>query len=257
MRLGLAATFALVLAVGLARMASADEPPIPLPPPAVPAPEPAPQPPILGDAGPPPALPAGVTPIEDARSVTFVLSGGNRIVARRIGEDPEYVWVETDGHQARIRKTDIASMDFQGGPARPAAPPPPVTNAPPANFQYYNPPPPAPKGRGMVIWGGIMLGVGYTLAIAASTNESTGTDGSSILLAIPLVGPFFFAGTDAAEGEPMIWILDGLMQIGGLGLLYFGIRKLSEQPDRPDPRTPRVGLSISPHGAFAQATWAL
>jgi len=242
----------------IASPAWGDEPLVVPPPPVVPSPDTPPPPPVVDAAPPPPALPAGVMPIQDGRTVTFVLTGGNRVVARRIGEDPEFVWIEANGRQARIRKAEIASMEFQGT----GAPPPPAFSSPgqpqqPPPLQYYTPPPPAPRGRGMVIWGGVLLGVGYTIAIAASLDDSTGTDGSSMLLAIPIVGPFLFAATDAAESEPAVWILDGLMQAGGVLLLYIGIRRLQERPEPVRERRPHLVMSVGPHRVDAGVRWTL
>jgi hypothetical protein len=209
--------------------------------------------PPAGDAAATPVLPAGVTAVDDARRVTFVLSGGNRIVARRIGEDPEFIWVDTEGQLARIRKSEIVTMEFQT-----ALPPPPPVTAVPPNLTYTPPPPRATHpGRSMVIWGAVLLGVGYTLAIVAALDDTTGSDGTSFLLAIPAVGPFIFAATPAADRQPGPYIVDGLLQVGGLVLMYFGLRRMSEASDEAPSRVPRVGLSVGQHGAFARATWAL
>jgi hypothetical protein len=236
----------------LASSARADPPLL-----APPAPDAAPPPPVVEAAPPPPALPAGVTPIVDARDVTFVLTGGNRVVGRRIGEDPEFIWIEANGRQARVRKSEIATMDFRVG----VAPPPPTFSSPrqqqPPPLQFYVQPTPAPRGRGMVIWGGVLLGVGYTIAIAAALDDSTGTDGSSLLLAIPVVGPFLFAATDAAESEPAMFILDGLMQAGGVLLLYIGIRRLQERPEPVRDERPRLVMSVGPHRVDAGVRWTL
>lgn len=251
------APVASLLLLILTSPARADEPLLPPPPPEV-----APPPPVVDATPPPPALPAGVTPIQDARDVTFVLTGGNRVVGRRIGEDPEFIWIEANGRQARIRKTEIATMDFQTG----VAPAPPSFSGPPRQqqqqqqpppLQFYVPPTPAPRGRGMVIWGGVLLGVGYTIAIAAALDDSTGTDGSSMLLAIPVVGPFFFAATDAAEAEPAVFILDGLMQAAGVLLLYIGIRRLQERPEPVRDHRPRLVMSVGPDRVDAGLRWTL
>ena len=253
-----AAILVALAACGLGHGALADEPLAP-PPPPEPSPEPAP--PIVPSAE-APRLPEGVTAIEDPRPVTFTLTGGNRVVARRVGEDSEFFWVETDGRLARIRKAEIATMDFQTAASTAAAPP----RAPVRDDEWVHPrarPQPQPRrGRGMVIWGSILAGVGYSLAIAGTFSDSTADDGTAMLLAIPIAGPFLYAGTGAERGEAGVWVVDGLLQAGGVVLLYIGIRRLQETPDRPESprrarRAPVVGLSFGPHGGFAQATWTL
>lgn len=245
----LAAVVSLV-ALAIAPPVLADEP-LPPPPPPPPPAEPAP-----AQAQPAPALPEGVTPIQDAQPVTFVLTGGNRIVARRVGEDAEFFWVESDGRMARIRKADIASVDFRPD----LAPPPPAAPARPATdreaWSQVAPPPEAPRGRGMVIWGSILFGLGYTAAIAGSLSSETADDGTALLLALPIAGPFLYAATGAERSEAAPWVIDGLLQAGGVVLLYFGIQRMREPPRRPR-RGPFLDAAIGPHGGFAQATWAL
>lgn len=256
LRRSLVAVLTLVT-LSAARPILADEPvpppPLPPPPPVVPA-EPATTPPPPAA----PALPEGVTRIDDERPVTFVLTGGNRVVARRIGEDPEFFWVEADGRMARIRKADIASVDFQASAGSP--PPPTVPQRPIRDDEWVRVPreAPAPRGRGMVIWGSIMFGLGYTAAIAGSLSEDTADDGTGMLLLLPIAGPFLYAATGAERREAGPWVIDGLLQVGGVVLLYFGVTRMREgQPRQQRSRAPSLDVSFGPHGGFAQATWTL
>jgi hypothetical protein len=83
-----------------------------LDPPASPE-EPVQPPPPVVTATPPYSLPDTVTPVQDSRPMRFIMEGGNVVVARRVGEDPEFFWVLRDGALARVRKSEVSSMDFR------------------------------------------------------------------------------------------------------------------------------------------------
>ncbi|MBI2894147.1 MAG: hypothetical protein HYY06_11400 [Deltaproteobacteria bacterium] len=236
--------------VALPSAARADDAPLPPSEPVAPdetrPPEVATTPPALDFR-----LPPSVTPIEDPRPMRFVMAGGNLVVGRRVGEDPEFVWIVLDGQLARVRKAEISSMDFRvDEPAPPASPPVALpshheTRALPQTFEIAEPP--RRRGRGLVIWGAILLGISYGLSsLAALSQESE----SAILLAIPIVGPALYATTDDVKDDDItLFIGLSLVQAAGALMLYFGVRRLNEEPERPRRRFMGLVPEVGPSGA--------
>jgi hypothetical protein len=197
---------------------------------AVPAPAPAaPAPPAS------PVLPPSVTPIHDDRPMRFVMLGGNVVAGRRVGEDREFFWValEPGGQLARVRKSEVGSMDYRTGELAPAGP------APAARTEPETPPPldigpddpsngRSRRGRGLVIGGGVLFGLFYLgTAVYAPAAPGPGS-----LLFIPIFGPIFYGAAQELGGDEMaLMVIASLLQAAGALMLYFGVRQMTQSSD--------------------------
>lgn len=190
-------------------------------------PPPEPPPPVASPA-PPEAEPPVAT---NERPMRFVLTGGNVVIGTKIGEDAEFYTVQTASGPVRIRKSDIAFMDFnvQAGttaPTMPMQPPQPVY-APPA-YPPVSPPvapyPARPRrpGRGLFIAGVIVFSVFYGLTALGGTIASTESP-SALWLLIPVAGPLvFYAAGDADKDAFGILLVDSVAQAAGLVMWIMG-----------------------------------
>ncbi|MBI2894616.1 MAG: hypothetical protein HYY06_13770 [Deltaproteobacteria bacterium] len=200
-------------------------------------PEPADAAPVLAPPAPaPPVLPPGVTPIHDDRPMRFVMTGGNVVAGRRVGEDQEFFWValEPGGELARVRKSEVGSMDYRLGEPAPDAP---ASAAARAERAEPETPPPldlgpedpssgrARRGRGLVIGGGVLFGLFYL----GTAVYAPAAPGPGALLFIPIFGPIFYGAAQELGGDEMaLMVIASLLQAGGALMLYLGVRQMTQ-----------------------------
>ncbi len=191
--------------------------------------QPAPPPPVVPTA--PSAEPVVVA---NERPMRFVLTGGNVVIGTKTGEDAEFYTVQTASGAVRIRKTDIAFMDFNtdAGATPPlvqGAAPPPTYTPPPPMYAPVAPPPVAPyparprrPGRGLFIAGVIVFSVFYGLTALIGTIAST-EESSALWLLIPVAGPLVFYATGSPDRDAFgLLLVDSLAQAGGLTMWIVG-----------------------------------
>lgn len=187
------------------------------PPPAVPGPP-------VAQPAPPPAAPA-----VQERPMRFMLTGGTVVIGTRVGEDAEFFTVNTASGLVRVRKSDVASMDFNVSagtttvPTVAAAP-----SLPPPTFNYTATPPRRP-GRGLLIAGTIMFSITYGLTVFGATIASV-DNSDAFLLLLPVAGPVVYAAVDedvADDGTLALFVNITLLQAAGLIMLIVGASKAS------------------------------
>lgn len=188
------------------------------PPPAIPAPpiaEPAPQP---------------AAPVVAERPMRFILTGGTVVIGTRVAEDAEFFTVNTASGLVRVRKSDVASMDYNvsAGTQAPAiAPqPPPQQQLPPPSFNYTATRPSRP-GRGLLVAGTIMFSISYGLTVFGATIASV-ENSDAFLLLLPVAGPVVYAAVadeDTGDGSLALFINLTLLQGAGLIMLIVGASK--------------------------------
>jgi hypothetical protein len=191
-------------------------------------------------------LPEGIAALAGERPMRFFLTGGNSVVATRIGEDAEYFWVRSEeGGLARIRKSEIARMSYQIDLA---------TEAPPQRREPERPPSLLPleeeegqgasarqPGRGLIVGGAVLFGIFYggTLLFAP------GAEGPGALLLIPIVGPVVYglARDGSAEDLGGLAVVTALQGAGAL-MLYLGLRQAGAARENRRRRTAEHGALL-------------
>lgn len=186
-----------------------------------PAPLAVPAPPVVQP--PPPAVAAA--PSE--RPMRFMLTGGTVVIGTRVAEDAEFFTVNTVSGLVRVRKSDVASMDYNvtaGTQVQVVAPTPPL---PPATFNYTAARPSRP-GRGLLIAGTIMFSITYGLTVFGATIASV-ENSDAFLLLLPVAGPVVYAAAsndvEADDGTLALFINITLLQGAGLIMLIVGASK--------------------------------
>lgn len=218
-------------------------------PPAVLAPPPAVEPTPPPDVEPTPApprdattLPEGVRPLPGERPMRFFMTGGNTLVATRIGEDAEYFWVrQGSGALARIRKTEIGRMSYDlhepSASRTPERPPSLLPLEQDGDVGERTSPP----GRGLIVGGAVLFGIFYggTLLFAP------GADGPGELLLIPVFGPIVYGLARDASAEDVggLAVVTALQGAGAL-MLYLGIRQSSRAATNSRGRTAEHGALL-------------
>lgn len=185
-----------------------------------------PPPAIAAQPQPPPPPPVVNAPPE--RPMRFILTGGTVVIGTRVGEDAEFFTVNTPSGLVRVRKSDVASMDYNvsaGTQAPLVTPPPPAL--PPATFNYTAARPSRP-GRGLLIAGTIMFSITYGLTVFGATIASV-DNSDAFLLLLPVAGPVVYAAAsddvDSGDGSLALFINLTLLQGAGLIMLIVGASK--------------------------------
>lgn len=191
------------------------------PPPAVAAPP-------IAQSPPPPVAQA---PVE--RPMRFILTGGTVVIGTRTAEDAEFFTVNTANGLVRVRKSDVASMDYNttAGTAAPQVAPGP--QLPPPTFNYTATRPSRP-GRGLLIAGTIMFSITYGLTVFGATIASV-DNSDAFLLLLPVAGPVVYAAVadeDTDDGSLALFINLTILQGAGLIMLIIGAAKGSSAPSQ-------------------------
>lgn len=229
-----------------------------------------PPPPVV--APPPVAQPSppAVAPAPTERPMRFILTGGTVVIGTRVAEDAEFFTVNTASGLVRVRKSDVASMDYNvtAGTQAPPTVAPQGPQLPPPTFNYTATRPSRP-GRGLLIAGTIMFSITYGLTVFGATIASV-ENSDAFLLLLPVAGPVVYAAVadeDTGDGSLALFINLTLLQGAGLIMLIVGAsksasaRREGSQADLPshfrigqadlrvDPVvTPRLqGLALSGH----------
>lgn len=211
---------------------------------------------------PPPALPAQpqqqptpapIAPPVPERPMRFILTGGTVVIGTRVGEDAEFFTVNTASGLVRVRKSDVASMDYNvtAGTATPTITPQP--QLPPPSFNYTATRPTRP-GRGLLVAGTIMFSISYGLTVFGATIASV-ENSDAFLLLLPVAGPVVYAAVadeDTSDGSLALFINLTLLQGAGLLMLIIGASKSSSasRPGQselaPQLRLGQVDLRVDP-----------
>jgi len=165
----------------------------------------------------PPPPPVAAPP---ERPMRFILTGGTVVIGTRVGEDSEFFTVNTASGLVRVRKADVASMDYNvasGTQAAPVATPAPTL--PPPTFNYTAARPSRP-GRGLLIAGTIMFSITYGLTVFGATIASV-DNSDAFLLLVPVAGPVIYAAVsdDVSSGDGALALFINLTLLQGAGLL--------------------------------------
>ncbi|MBI2894617.1 MAG: hypothetical protein HYY06_13775 [Deltaproteobacteria bacterium] len=187
------------------------------PPPAVAAP------PIAQPQPPPPPPPAVAAP---ERPMRFILTGGTVVIGTRVGEDAEFFTINTSTGLVRVRKSDIASMDYNvtsGAAPVVQQPQQPIVSTPVPAYTYARPRKP---GRGLLVAGTIVFSISYGLTVFAATVASVDNPDAFLLL-LPVAGPIVYgASSDDVEGEAFALLFNlSVVQGAGLLMLIIGASK--------------------------------
>jgi hypothetical protein len=162
----------------------------------------------------------------------FILTGGTVVIGTRVGEDGEFFTVSTSSGLVRVRKSDIASMDYNvgGGTAVVQTPPPPAYPTTPT--YNYTPARPRRPGRGLLIAGTIVFSISYGLTVFGATIASV-DNSDAFLLLLPVAGPIVYgAASNDVEGESFALLFNlSLVQGAGLLMLIIGASKGSSAPE--------------------------
>jgi len=131
--------------------------------------------------------------VQNERPARYLLTGGGVVVGTKVGEDAEFFVVQTSSGVVRVRKTDIASIDFNTGgggatpvattgPAPAPAPPPPVDN------RY-----PGPSRTGhKVFTAGLWTFVGVYLFVSILGALISTADPDANWMLVPVAGPMLY-----------------------------------------------------------------
>lgn len=191
-------------------------------------PQPQPPPPVVS-AQPQPPPPPPAVPAQAERPMRFILTGGTVVIGTRVGEDAEFFTVNTASGLVRVRKSDVASMDYNVSAGTTQAPPAvaPAQQLPPPTFNYTAQRPSRP-GRGLLIAGTIMFSITYGLTVFGATIASV-DNSDAFLLLLPVAGPVVYAAAsddvDADDGSLALFINLTLLQGAGLIMLIVGASK--------------------------------
>jgi hypothetical protein len=170
------------------------------------------------------SLPSSVTPISDERPMRFVMGGGNVVVGRRIGEDADFFWILIDGRPARVRKSEVASMDYRVDEPAPSHEREAQELPPPLDSGFGDVEPRRHRGTGLVIGGSILFGLFYL----GSAVYAPSADGPGGLLLIPVFGPIFYGFAQELGGDDMaVLVVASVLQAGGALMVYFGLRQMA------------------------------
>ncbi len=159
--------------------------------------------------------------VSNERPARFVLTGGTVVVGTKISEDAEYFVVQTASGVVRVRKRDIASIDFGAGPPAQAAP---AASTPPAA-----PPPTAEENEsstGGKIFSasfGTFIGIYVLTAVTGAFIAIVDADANWML--VPGAGPLlYYRLGDLSEKSLGVLILCTVLQGGAiLGMLVGGV----------------------------------
>jgi hypothetical protein len=179
--------------------------------------------------------------VANERPVRYVLTGGTAVIGTRIAEDAEYYTVQTAQGPVRIRKADVAYIDFQAGgggaapaPTAPAQPAPPPRRANPSN------------DLGAVLAGiglaGFAVSYFFTIIVGAFV---TIVDEDASYLFIPGAGPMmYYAIADPPKQVLGLLVVDTVLQAGGIAMAIAGAVLIGSDDDEARAR-----------GRFALAPW--
>lgn len=162
--------------------------------------------------------------VSNERPTRFVLTGGGQVIGTRISEDAETWTVQTAQGLVRVRKLDIAYMDFRTG----AAAPPPVAPTAPPVVVAASPPPPAPppersRRKGLLRAGITGLAVSYGITAGIGAIASIWEPDANWLL-MPVAGPLlYYQVGDLDRGVLGLLLLSTVFQAASLVALVVGI----------------------------------
>lgn len=164
--------------------------------------------------------------VQNARPSRYVLTQGAVVEGVPIGEDATYFVVRTAQGDVRIRKVDVARIEFSGAPA--VAPPPPAVAAPPptpvAAFETDDEREDrverdkAEAQRSAAFWGGFLgFATVYGLTVGGAAIGSI-FEPEAAWLYIPLAGPLLYG--HYGQVNDLGWALLGMLTFfqGGAAL---------------------------------------
>ncbi len=161
---------------------------------------------------------AGDPPVvSNERPVRYVLTGGSAVIGTRIGEDAEYYVVQTAAGPVRIRKADVAYIDFQTAGTAPG----PAAAAPaPAPQRRAN----ASNDLGAVLAGigiaGFAVSYFFTIIVGAFVAI---VDEDASYLFVPGAGPLlYYTVADPPKQVLGLLIVDTVLQAGGIAMAITG-----------------------------------
>lgn len=159
--------------------------------------------------------------VANERPMRFVLTAGTVVIGTRVAEDAEMWTVQTQGGLVRIRKTDVAYMDFrtteptttQAGAAVPVAAP---VAAPP--------PPVQPRRRRGLLTAGISA-LAATYAITAAVGGIVSIwDADANWMFVPVAGPMiYYKAGDLDRDVFGLLLLSTIFQGAGMVAMIIGI----------------------------------
>jgi hypothetical protein len=193
--------------------------------------------------------------VENERPMRFVLTRGAEVVGTRVGEDAETFTVQTASGLVRVRKVDIAYMDYRTSPppvvvpAAPSPAPPPVAPAiapAPAPAPVYVASPP-PRRRQTLLRAGITgLAVSYAITAGIGAIASIWESEANWML-VPVAGPMIYYQVADLEREVLgLLLLSTIVQGASLAALIVGIAVASRGADEATARAAAPRLVVAP-----------